>query len=281
VGLLIALLLAPQADPGIDEALTKAVAYLKAAAPERPELLLWTLLRLQTPDRTPEVRRLMDDMLQRPLDSTPHVALQAMILESIDRARFQVRLAQCAQFLVDTQARDGFWGAGRAVVLPKVLIPRPKGGPAKVKISQRAEGPATGDPTNARWAAWGLLACHEAGMLLPADVVEKAARAWLAQDLPAADVVTSLFIYDTLRDRPWKQDPHVLKAIDRLAAAPAPAEPASLYGLSRALRGIDRERVGGRDWYQDGARTLKASQAPDGSWGALEATCYAALFLRR
>jgi len=54
-----------------------------------------------------------------------------------------------------------------------------------------------------------------------------------------------------------------------------------LYGIERLcdVRGI--KRVGGHDWYAEGARFLLANQSHDGQWGKLEDTCFALLFLSR
>jgi hypothetical protein len=54
-----------------------------------------------------------------------------------------------------------------------------------------------------------------------------------------------------------------------------------LYGLERVATLSRRDRVGGKDWYREGARFLVAHQESDGSWGSLENTCFALLFLRR
>ena len=54
-----------------------------------------------------------------------------------------------------------------------------------------------------------------------------------------------------------------------------------LYGLERAgILGRFRF-VGARDWYQEGADVLVGSQADQGSWGGLDDTCFALLFLKR
>lgn len=54
-----------------------------------------------------------------------------------------------------------------------------------------------------------------------------------------------------------------------------------MYGLERA--GIlGRLRfLGDHDWYQEGAESLLRQQTPQGSWGPLEETCFALLFLKR
>ena len=55
-----------------------------------------------------------------------------------------------------------------------------------------------------------------------------------------------------------------------------------LYGLERVGALADQSRIGGHDWYAEGARVLLDMQQPSGSWeGSLESTCFALLFLRR
>ena len=51
-------------------------------------------------------------MTETPLEWTYDVSLQAMILEEIDRVKYQARIAQCAQFLVDNQCPNGQWSYG-------------------------------------------------------------------------------------------------------------------------------------------------------------------------
>jgi hypothetical protein len=56
----------------------------------------------------------------------------------------------------------------------------------------------------------------------------------------------------------------------------------TLYGLERAcvLEGV--RRLGGRDWYREGALWLLHAQRPDGSFpGHLHDVCFALLFLKR
>jgi hypothetical protein len=54
-----------------------------------------------------------------------------------------------------------------------------------------------------------------------------------------------------------------------------------LYGVERMCAIADREKIGGRDWYLEGARKLVTVQQTDGSWGNAVDTCFALLFLRR
>jgi len=57
-----------------------------------------------------------------------------------------------------------------------------------------------------------------------------------------------------------------------------------LYGLERVGALLELDRIGGEDWYLEGARVLVSDQLPDGAWRSqtLEpSTCFALLFLER
>jgi hypothetical protein len=54
-----------------------------------------------------------------------------------------------------------------------------------------------------------------------------------------------------------------------------------LYGVERLAAIAKRDRIGGKDWYDAGARRLVALQGDDGSWRSPRDTCFALLFLRR
>jgi len=56
---------------------------------------------------------------------------------------------------------------------------------------------------------------------------------------------------------------------------------AYLWAVERYCGLTGRERLGGRDWYEEGARFLLDDQRQNGSWDKLETTCFALLFLRR
>ena len=54
-----------------------------------------------------------------------------------------------------------------------------------------------------------------------------------------------------------------------------------LWGVERIAAVAGRERIGGKDWYREGAEVLVGSQEKDGDWGSFHETCIALLFLRR
>ena len=54
-----------------------------------------------------------------------------------------------------------------------------------------------------------------------------------------------------------------------------------MYGLARYGEVFGMKEIAGRDWYAEGAEELLARQEDNGSWGNLEDTCFAVLFLRK
>ena len=141
-------------------------------------------------------------MLEKKLERTYNVALQAMLLEEIDRVKHQVRLLQCAQFLVDNQCLNGQWAYGASSVAstgtpttagskdvassggvrqfdsgekkekPKVT--------RKLNIRPTRQGPPEGDNSNSQYAALALRACVDAGIVFPKGVYQLAKRGWEA-----------------------------------------------------------------------------------------------------
>lgn len=286
-------LLALQAHP-LEPPVEKAVLYVRNQ--ELKEFGLWTLISVGLTDKDPVVQRLLNEMLARPVESTPTVALQAMILRDLDPVRYRNRIAQCAQFFVDTQAADGRWGAGKAVdpidvpgLPPQAERPRdfglpplrPPGIPPRlaVKLEKRGDGPMDGDSVNSRWAAWGLLACREAGFLAPDAVLEKATASWRTGKADAADALTSLCVHLHLQGRDWRKDADVLKEVQRLSEPGRPTDPMSLFLRKRAMVHFGIEILVGREWWNEGAKILAASQRPDGSWDGVDATCAAIQYL--
>src|SRR5204862_749466 len=119
----------PGVDQGkIDDAIARGVAFPKAAEvpgielrPElrSEELVLWTLVHAGVPYEDPLFRTLWKKVVSHPLERTYDVALLAMILEEVDRVRYQKRILHCAQFLVDNQCKNGQWDYGA----PTIAVP--------------------------------------------------------------------------------------------------------------------------------------------------------------
>lgn len=202
----------------VDDAIRKGVEHLRGAGSpahnensavhamrNSDELILWTLLHAGVPEADPYCRKLLAAILEAPLERTYKVALQALILEELDRVKYQVRIAQCGQFLLDNMMPNGSWSYGEpsphANDLPTAFgrkdVPTPAdagkardfGGAAakrvkpkvlrKILLKKMKEGTYRGDNSNAQYAALGIRACHEAGVEFPRDALEKARDHWL------------------------------------------------------------------------------------------------------
>src|SRR6185436_3275079 len=155
-------------------------------------------------DSDPDFQKLFKKMLDGPLEKTYKVALQAMILEELDRVKYQERIAQCAQFLVDNQCANGQWSYGnptpfaadvkvpesKSVATPAPATPgstrdfgaagekqKPKV-TQKVPVKKQKDGPPAGDNSNTQYAALGLRACHDSGIVIPDAVLVLAVKWW-------------------------------------------------------------------------------------------------------
>jgi hypothetical protein len=185
---------------------------------------------------------------------------------------------RCAQFLVDNQCANGQWTYGTPTQYPDypkdlptgelqrpdvasgkkpakgaattsdLLRPKPKV-LRKLAVKKMREGPASGDNSNSQYAALGLRACHDAGIVIPVEVVAKAKEWWVscqvtedAKGLTASGVagsvggwgyskgqtgfisgsmtagaVGAVVIYDYMRGSDWKKDPVVQAGVNWLA----------------------------------------------------------------
>jgi hypothetical protein len=189
-------------EVAVDRAIKKGIEYLRTApSPDlkggyqnSDELILYTFIHAGVPETDPKFRELFGSVTTQPLRRTYKVVLLAMCLEAIDRVKYQEKIAQCAQFLVDNQCRNGQWSYGNAVEsaqkdvrvpelraeapTPGAKPPAAKARAPKVTIKKTAEGPETGDNSNSQYAALGLRACHDANVTVPKEAIEQAIKAW-------------------------------------------------------------------------------------------------------
>lgn len=263
----------------VDAAVRRGIEHLLQAPsppahqgiPDSDELLLWTFLHAGVPEEHPRFQELLKKTLEGKLERTYKVALQAMVLEELDRVKHQRRIAQCAQFLVDNQSRKGHWGYGeptpfvndvptgasrKSVALGGGSKPKPKGTSqqgerrpkpkvvATITVTKKRDGADQGDNSNAQYAALGLRACSEAGIVLPAEVIHLAMKYWTdsqhvdpksagrgwcywcgsrdesahkAWGAMTAGAVGSLVIYHHILSEPWLKDEAVLSGLDWMA----------------------------------------------------------------
>src|SRR3982751_6012171 len=109
----------------VDLAIEKGIKFLKSGNAghltmtdhvgrkiSRRELVLFTYCHADVPETDPDFKALFDSMMADKLEATYCVALQAMVLEEVERVKYQKRILMCAKFLVDNQGPQGFWSYG-------------------------------------------------------------------------------------------------------------------------------------------------------------------------
>jgi len=177
------------------------------------ELVLLTLAHSgYYKDGSAEIARLIEHVLQKPIATTYTASLMAMALQKLDSRKYQWRIAQCAQFLVDNQCTNGQWDYGEPVPVDKFRPPMPTTAPKppqdvatqssgrsspttaaepkkkeagrtsplpRVPVQKRKNGPPNGDNSNAQYAALGLRACLDAGIDVEISVLARARQWWL------------------------------------------------------------------------------------------------------
>ncbi len=194
----------PRTDASrVEESIRKAAAYLRSKAAElvpfahagvtahHDELVLWALLHAKVAWNEPTFQALFKGMMGRDLEVTYGVSLQAMILEEIDPVRFQWRIQQCAQFLADNQCPNGSWGYGAPTVYARMVAAGESrleaAGPdpaksrkiaRKVSVKKMKDGTGEGDHSNAAYAALGIRAAHDAGLLFETALLQRALQSW-------------------------------------------------------------------------------------------------------
>ena len=319
----------PEIDPAkVDAAIKAGVGYLRTKMwklngtnKNFPELVLLMLVHAGIPKGDALYDLLLKTVLEVPLETTYRVALQAVALEEIDRATHQKRIFQCAQFLVDNQCGNGQWSYGEPTTyLEPVPSPDldiatgdavPGQKPAvkqKYPVKRQREGPDHGDNSNAQYALLGLRSCHEAGILIPKELIQRAALWWRetqgakggwsygpkknsSYGSMTAGAVSALALCDYLLEFDWKKDTTLAAGLtwlrDNFTVSENPGRQAThhyyyLYALERACRITDTQKLGKADWYYEGAKFLLENQVQDGSWERRPVdTCFAILFLRR
>jgi hypothetical protein len=173
------------------------------------ELILLTLLHsgYYTGDE-PALQPIVAFCLEREIGSTYTASLGAMAFQKLDPRKYQERIAQYAQFLVDNQCENGQWDYGAPVpvndVIPTAMKKKPEpedvasgGGVAgstpkaapkkptgktealpRIPVRKRRPGPPNGDNSNAQYAALGLRACLDAGIDVDPKVLHLARKWW-------------------------------------------------------------------------------------------------------
>ncbi len=308
-------------DPArIAEAVAKGVRLLTpaaAAAQQELELILLALAHGGVASADPAFAAPLERACGLELKMTYRAALLAMTLQEVDPLRHQPRIARCAQFLLDSQGETGQWSYGRPTSYPApdeipepgdlVIFeePRAKAAPKRrIRVRQQRLLEGVGDNSNTAYAALGLRACHDAGISLPVEAIERALAWWKKSQDDAggwgyggkgsptgpmtAGAMGSRGILLHLLGRDWRQDvalkqgaawlgAHLKVSTGRIFSVNG----YYLYGVERAGILCALERFGPHDWYAWGSAQLLAAQKPNGGWGSTADTAFAVLFLRR
>jgi len=132
----------PKVDPlRVDTAIDDGVKFLRTQlqAMERPfvhaseqgapepnyvELVLWTWLHAGVSEDDPDFDRMPAKTAAGKVATTYKVSLQALILQKLNLGKYQWRIAQCAQFLVDNQCESGQWCTGHETEVGGFQLPK-------------------------------------------------------------------------------------------------------------------------------------------------------------
>lgn len=203
----------------VDLAIEKGIKYLKAnnashlgtrdhvgRKMSNRELVLFTYVHSDVPETDADFKTLFDDMMKDKLEATYCVSLQAMVLEEVERVKYQKRIAQCCKFLVDNQGPQGYWSYGSPSIyveditydvpkrkdvasgggttggvkqfeLPQVGVKNKPKVTNKIKIKKDRDGEGH-DNSNTQYAALGMRACVDSGCQIEEKVIDLAIK-WL------------------------------------------------------------------------------------------------------
>ncbi|MBI2933548.1 MAG: terpene cyclase/mutase family protein [Planctomycetes bacterium] len=270
----------------------------------KDEIVLYTLIHAPVDEQDEEFAKLLKGILESKLESVYRVALQAMALEALDATKYQGRIAQCGQFLIDNQCGNGQWSYGKEVP-PDAWTPSGKKGSGtqsrpRIGLKKRRSGPSSGDNSNSQYALLGLRACMMSDVVIPTEVFTKAEQWWLQSQTQdggwdydmqrvrsehsygamTAGGASSLAVCKFFLKKDRRNDPAIQRALAWLAKTfSVTAHPRFdwdtprhgwkyywLYALERAGMLCELEKLGSHEWYPAGARFLLEAQGRDGAW---------------
>lgn len=164
------------------------------AVQKAEELILYTLVHSGMNEKNATFNTLMTKVWNTtPYEKTTYrTSVEAVMWLGYDRKRFQERIADCAQSLVDSQCKNGQWSyaiksLGRGwkdmtpVESPFDTHRDPKKQEQLKKITVQRQcwgGKDKGDNSNTQYAALGLRACTEANIEIDPEVLKFAKECW-------------------------------------------------------------------------------------------------------
>lgn len=196
---------------GTEWLLRQPYKYRSATKGTRHEdLALLTLHHGGADPNHPAFQALLKKIVEGEITGTYVASVQAMFLSQFDPTKYQGRIAQCCQFLVDNQNEQGYWHYGEPTPMPQdfptlsapkdvttpgvrvgkgpkdpAASPQVKKPSTIIQIKRQKWGPADkGDNSNSQYAALGLRACMEANVFPPRDALERALKYWESKQAP-------------------------------------------------------------------------------------------------
>jgi hypothetical protein len=158
------------------------------------ELALYTMIHAKASTTNSVFKFLFEKTLSvKPAAKrTYNLAVEAMALSSYNPSKYQERLEEIAQALVDRQCKNGQWSYTGNTEKTKDLYTgkkntelythdRDKSNLKKIHVQRKDWGIDTGDNSNSQYAALGLRACYEAGIEVEPQVL-KLAKEWWEKD---------------------------------------------------------------------------------------------------
>ena len=210
----------------VDKAIDKGMAYLlgkRTSSYHRDikngnELILLTYLHAGAPEGYPthkaDFEALLKEALEEKLERTYKVVLQAMSLEEYNRAKYQWRIHQCAQFLADNIGSNGETRYGQPSIFTEDIEPTPTVAPRRsvktsgrstsryrsrrkapepephrrvkppvpriIQVKRQRPGEADKDHSNMQYMALGLRACHDAGIRFEKTLLQTIYKNWIS-----------------------------------------------------------------------------------------------------
>jgi len=185
----------------VNEAIDKGVAFLLARGTKNQrdiELVSYALIHAGVPKDHPKLKPLIKKIAAQRCAETYHVALTAMVLESYDRVKYQPKIAECAQALVNYQCLNGQWAYSsrfRSGETPHPELSKEPAGPIEIiteggitktpltvavktfilkRVRKTRE--RTGDNSNTQFALLGLRAAARSNVIIPEETWKEAAE---------------------------------------------------------------------------------------------------------
>jgi hypothetical protein len=201
----------PVPQSQVNEAIAKGATWLQArlkqGLPQDPfqndrnhagsnynEIVLYALLTAGIPPSDADLIQLVQTIRQKPPVHTYTTAIRAQALEKFDHEKLFVDVQHCAQFLVDNQSQQGYWGYSKEIPLPPpsnvtftpganlvatgpgggVVTRRPAGSgrnttAIKKLVLKRNGWGSPNDNSNTQYAMLGLAAAMSIGIYPPDD----------------------------------------------------------------------------------------------------------------